>query len=87
MVKLLDASVHHKHEVGGVHLDVVDAEGLDRALGAIGRFPVLVEAQLPPGPDWLVGGAMDPAYGPILAVGPGGRTWRRSLHRPSSCLP
>lgn len=74
-VKLLDASVLHKTEIGGVHLDVRDPEGLDRALDALERVGArrfLVEAMAPAGVDLVVGARRDPVFGPVVLVGLGG---------------
>ncbi len=72
VVKVLDAGVLHKTEVGGVHLDITDAAGLDCALDAIGAARVLVEEQASPGVELLVGARRDDAFGPIVLVGFGG---------------
>lgn len=74
-VKLLDATVTHKSNVGGVHLGVRDAAGLDAALDALeaidaSRF--LVESMAPAGVDLIVGASRDPVFGPIVLVGLGG---------------
>ena len=74
-VKLLDAAVTHKSDVGGVHLGVRDAAGLDRALDAleaIGASRFLVESMAPPGVDLIVGASRDPVFGPVVLVGLGG---------------
>lgn len=74
-VKLLDARVTHKSDVGGVRLGVRDAAELDAALDALeaigaGRF--LLESMAPPGVDLLVGASRDPVFGPIVLLGLGG---------------
>lgn len=71
-VKLLDATVLHKTEVGGVHLGVRTAAELDAALDAIGSGTVLVEEMAPPGVDLVVGARRDPVFGPVVLVGLGG---------------
>jgi acetyltransferase len=74
-VKLLDAAVPHKSEVGGVHLGIRDAAGLDAALDAleeIGASRFLVESMAPGGVDLIVGASRDPVFGPIVLVGLGG---------------
>ncbi|GAA5156062.1 hypothetical protein GCM10023321_30990 [Pseudonocardia eucalypti] len=71
-VKVLDASVRHKTEVGGVRLGVRTPGELDDALRAIGAPRVLVEAMAPAGVDLLVGARRDPVFGPVLLVGLGG---------------
>jgi len=71
-VKLLDAAVLHKTEVGGVRLGVRTAADMDAALDAIGADRVLVEAMAPDGVDLVVGARRDPVFGPVLVVGLGG---------------
>ena len=72
VVKLLDAGVLHKTEVGGVRLGVRTAADMDAALDAIGADRVLVEAMAPDGVDLVVGARRDPVFGPVLVVGLGG---------------
>ena len=74
-VKLLDAAVTHKSDVGGVHLGVRTREDLDAALDAIeaaGARRFLVETMAPSGIDLLVGASRDPVFGPVVLVGLGG---------------
>ena len=76
-VKLLDAAVLHKTEVGGVHLGVRSAADLDAALdalAAVGATRYLIEAMAPPGVDLVVGARRDPVFGPIVLLGLGGTT-------------
>jgi acetyltransferase len=76
-VKLLDAAVLHKTEIGGVRLGVQTPEELDAALDAIetaGGRRFLVESMAPPGVDLVVGARRDPVFGPIVLVGLGGTT-------------
>lgn len=75
VVKLLDAVVLHKTEVGGVHLDVRTVEHLADALDALeraGASRFLVEAMAPPGVDLILGARRDPVFGPIVVLGLGG---------------
>jgi acyl-CoA synthetase (NDP forming) len=74
-VKLLDAAIVHKSDVGGVFLGVRDSAELDQALDGLeaaghGRF--LVESMAPPGVDLLAGASRDPVFGPVVALGLGG---------------
>ncbi|MGY1841461.1 MULTISPECIES: acetate--CoA ligase family protein [unclassified Modestobacter] len=74
-IKLLDAAVTHKSDVGGVHLGIRDAAGLDQALdalAAIGATRFLVESMAPDGIDLIVGASRDPVFGPVVLVGLGG---------------
>lgn len=74
-VKILDASVLHKTDVGGVHLGVRDPAGMDHAveqLVGIGATQFLVELMAPPGRDLVLGARRDPVFGPVLLLGLGG---------------
>lgn len=74
-VKILDAAVSHKSDIGGVHLGVRDPAGLDAALDALDRIGAgryLVETMAPAGTDLIVGAARDPVFGPVVLVGLGG---------------
>jgi acetyltransferase len=74
-VKLLDARVTHKSDVGGVHLGVRDAAELDAALDALeaaGARRFLLESMAPPGVDLLAGASRDPVFGPVVLLGLGG---------------
>ncbi|MFE7834585.1 acetate--CoA ligase family protein [Streptomyces sp. NPDC057474] len=72
-VKVLDAAILHKTEVGGVHLGVRTAEELDAALDAIGAGRrSLVEAMAPAGVDLVLGVRRDPVFGPVVLAGLGG---------------
>jgi acetyltransferase len=76
-VKLLDASVLHKTEVGGVRLGVRTPAELDAALDALeaaGARRFLVEAMAPPGVDLVAGARRDPVFGPVVLAGLGGTT-------------
>jgi acetate---CoA ligase (ADP-forming) len=76
-VKILDATVSHKTEIGGVHLDVTTAAQLDAALDrldAIGAERYLVEKMAPSGVDLVLGARRDPVFGPVLLFGLGGTT-------------
>lgn len=74
-VKLLDAAVLHKTEIGGVHLGVKTSAEMDAALDAIeaaGAQEFLIEAMAAPGIDLVVGARRDPVFGPIIVLGLGG---------------
>jgi acetyltransferase len=74
-VKLLDARVTHKSDVGGVHLGIRDAAELDAAVDALegaGARRFLVESMAPPGVDLLAGAIRDPVFGPVVLLGLGG---------------
>jgi acetyltransferase len=74
-VKLLDASVLHKTEMGGVILNVSSREEMEEALDrleSVGATEFLVESMAGPGIDLIVGARRDPVFGPIVALGLGG---------------
>lgn len=74
-VKLLDAAIVHKSDVGGVWLGIRDPAGLDHALDALeaaGHRQFLVESMAPPGVDLLAGASRDPVFGPVVLIGLGG---------------
>ncbi|WP_205856209.1 acetate--CoA ligase family protein, partial [Phytoactinopolyspora endophytica] len=71
-VKVLDATILHKTEAGGVHLNVRTPDELDRALDAIGPGRYLVEAMAPSGIDLMIGVRRDPVFGPVVLAGVGG---------------
>lgn len=76
-VKLLDAAVLHKTEIGGVHLGIRTPTELDTALDgldAAGARRYLVESMAPAGVDLVVGARRDPVFGPIVLLGLGGTT-------------
>ena len=76
-VKLLDATVLHKTEIGGVHLGIGMPAELDTALDALEAVSArrfLVESMAPAGVDLVVGARRDPVFGPIVVVGLGGTT-------------
>lgn len=74
-VKLLDATVLHKTEVGGVHLNIRELEDLEQALDALEAInapQVLLEEMAGSGIDLVVGAKRDEVFGPVLLVGLGG---------------
>lgn len=80
VVKVLDASVTHKTEIGGVHVGVDGPDALKDALAKIDAIPgetgsarrYLVEAMAPPGLEVIIGAVNDPSYGPTVLLGLGG---------------
>ncbi|MCS7007873.1 MAG: acetate--CoA ligase family protein, partial [Thermoleophilia bacterium] len=62
----------HKAREGGVVLGLETPEAVADATSRLGP-PVLVARQVSPGVEVLCGMTRDPSYGPILAVGAGGR--------------
>jgi acetate---CoA ligase (ADP-forming) len=75
VVKVSDATILHKSDVGGIRLGITDVAALDRAfddLAALGDGNVLVEQMIGPGLELIVGARRDPIFGPVVMVGVGG---------------
>jgi len=79
--KLISPDASHKSDVGGVRLGLADAAAACaavRELEALARGKnlrldgVLVEEMAPPGVELVVGGVIDPRFGPVLMLGLGG---------------
>lgn len=66
----------HKSEAGGVMLDVRTPEELQEAYRTLaarfGDARVLIQEQVGPGLELIVGGRQDPRFGPVVLVGLGG---------------
>jgi len=74
-VKILDATVLHKTEIGGVVLGVSSLDALESALDrveAAGARAFLLERMAPSGVDLVVGARLDPVFGATVAIGLGG---------------
>jgi acyl-CoA synthetase (NDP forming) len=79
VAKVLDATIQHKTEAGGVHLNIDTLEVLERALDRIDAIPgpkgqrrYLLEAMAPSGLEMIIGAVRDPSFGPVILVGLGG---------------
>jgi acetyltransferase len=79
VVKVMDAAITHKTEVGGVHLNIHNVDQLRNALTRIDTIPgnrdargYLLEEMAGSGVDLILGARRDPSYGPTLLVGLGG---------------
>ncbi|MDT0183980.1 acetate--CoA ligase family protein [Microbacterium sp. ARD31] len=73
--KILDASILHKTEIGGVHLGIRDEQAMVDAVAALGRIGaerILVEQMADAGVDLVVSARRDPVFGPIVLLGIGG---------------
>ncbi|MFQ6330125.1 acetate--CoA ligase family protein [Nocardia sp. CWNU-33] len=74
-VKILDAGVLHKTDIGGVHLGIRTPQELDSALDALDAIDspaYLVETMAEPGVDLFLGVRHDEVFGPIVVAGLGG---------------
>jgi len=83
VMKVVSRQVIHKSDAGGVITDIRSPAEAAAAFGAIiravqARVPgaaidgVIVEQQLPPGLELIIGGKTDPTFGKVLTVGAGG---------------
>lgn len=83
VLKVVSPDAIHKSDVGGVALDIADADGVAaayegivgsvRARAAEAEIPgMLVCRQAPPGLELIVGGLQDAMFGPALMFGLGG---------------
>ncbi|GAB4483017.1 MAG: hypothetical protein OHK006_02810 [Thermodesulfovibrionales bacterium] len=74
--KVSSRAFSSKSGVRGVRLGICDRDGLGKALDELQRIPdaegVLVEEMAEPGVEAIVGGAVDPQFGPIVMFGLGG---------------
>ena len=82
-VKLASRRIVHKTEVGGVRLNLQDAEAVRQAYTEIrdhlardnqldAMDGVLVQAMIPEGVELMVGVTQDPSFGPLIGFGLGG---------------
>lgn len=74
-VKMVDATVLHKTEIGGVHLGVSNEDDMDAAITALetaGAATFLIEEMASQGVDLVVGARRDDVFGPMVLVGLGG---------------
>src|SRR5690606_20356707 len=79
VVKVVSPDVLHKSESGGVVLNLADTSAVADAIGQIKARHAdvavsgyLVEEMAAPGVELVIGGNVDPGFGPVLMVGLGG---------------
>ena len=83
VLKVISPQVIHKSDAGGVVVNIASAQKAKEAYDAIVRAVpasnshaviegVMVEQQLPPGLELIIGGKTDPAFGKVLTIGIGG---------------
>jgi len=83
VMKVLSPDIAHKTEVGGVCLDLRDEDAVKRAyammLESVGKNApgariegVLVQKMVSGGVEMIVGGLVDPVFGPVIMAGSGG---------------
>ncbi|MCX6685442.1 MAG: acetate--CoA ligase family protein [Methanoregula sp.] len=83
VLKVISPQIVHKSDAGGVMVNIQSAAETEDAYRAILRNVaafnpssviegVMVEQQMPPGLELIIGGKTDPAFGKVITVGTGG---------------
>jgi len=77
VAKVLGPEITHKTDVGGVRTGLTDAEMVTAAVEGFADAGlecerVLIEEQVGPGPELIVGAIRDPVFGPTVMLGLGG---------------
>jgi succinyl-CoA synthetase beta subunit len=81
VAKLVSPDAVHKSDLGAVKLGLADAGALARALDALAALAhgkglrvdgFLVEETAPAGCEMVIGGVIDPRFGPVIMAGLGG---------------
>jgi acyl-CoA synthetase (NDP forming) len=76
VAKIVSTAITHKTDVGGVVLGIEDEAALDRAaerlLAIPGADAIMIAETVPAGIEAIVGGRVDPTFGPVVMVGMGG---------------
>lgn len=80
VVKVVSSGLAHKTEVGGVQVDLRDASAVSHAIdevttaaSAVGQSVEGVRVErYRPGLEMIIGGLVDPVFGPLVSVGIGG---------------
>ncbi len=73
-MKVADGPLRHRMDLGGVRLDLADADDVRRVYEDMagrfgGQLPVVVQPMRPPGVACVVDLVEDPAFGPVLGFG------------------
>jgi acetyltransferase len=82
-LKLIASNVSHKSDIGGVEIDLLDAQDVSQqASQMLGSFKenystntspsLLVQEMIQDGVEVLIGGKIDPTFGPVVTFGLGG---------------
>lgn len=81
VAKVVAAEILHKSDIGGVRLNLQDADAVTVAIQEMSAIPAiaaanvtgfLVEEMAPQGREIVIGGLQDPQFGPMVMVGLGG---------------
>jgi acetate---CoA ligase (ADP-forming) subunit beta len=74
--KVVSPKVMHKSDVGGVAVNIPDADGVRDAFGRFSKMDgfqgVIVEEMLPRGIELIAGASQDFQFGPVVLLGIGG---------------
>ncbi|WP_369792263.1 acetate--CoA ligase family protein [Methanoculleus sp. MH98A] len=84
VMKVISPEIVHKSDVGGVITGIESPDEAEEAFGTItqnaaARAPeapvtgIIVEKQMPPGLEVLIGGKTDPSFGKVITFGLGGK--------------
>ncbi|MEM7345071.1 MAG: acetate--CoA ligase family protein [Chloroflexota bacterium] len=78
VIKVLDATIQHKTEVGGVILGIETEDALSEALNQLKAIPggadkrYLLEVMADKGLELIIGASNDTSFGPVVLLGQGG---------------
>lgn len=74
VLKTAEPDVLHKSDAGGVCLQLEGVEAVREAYRRISKLgpSVMIQKQVKPAGEWLVGGRRDESFGPIVVAGLGG---------------
>ncbi len=74
--KVSSEHIISKSDVRGIRIGIINEEDLNQAVAELMEIPgaegVLVEEMAPPGVEVIIGGIMDPQFGPVMMFGLGG---------------
>jgi acetyl coenzyme A synthetase (ADP forming)-like protein len=84
VMKVISPDIVHKSDAGGVITGIDTADRVREAFGTITKNAqafrpgavidgIMVEQQLPPGLELIIGGKTDPTFGKVITVGLGGK--------------
>jgi acyl-CoA synthetase (NDP forming) len=81
VVKVMSPDILHKSDSGGVKINLIDAAAVRDAISAMVETPTmrdaiidgyLIEEMAPKGQEVVIGGVLEPQFGPMIMVGLGG---------------
>jgi len=80
-LKVVSPDILHKSDAGGVKVGMKNAAEVEDAVRAMMKLPAIANARIdgflleemaPPGQEMVIGGLLDPQFGPMIMVGLGG---------------